>query len=86
MSDPLVAQRIGEFGRSYGHILTDLALTRAEGVTLLAQRTVLEAAVLAYNDAFLLIALVAGLALAGLLFHLAVLRLGARTAPAPAAG
>lgn len=86
MSDPLVAQRIGEFGRSYGHILTDLALTRAEGVTLLAQRTMLEAAVLAYNDAFLLIALVAGLALAGLLFHLAVLRLGARTAPAPAAG
>ncbi|CAM5222603.1 MFS transporter [Bosea thiooxidans] len=88
MSDPLVAQRISELGGSYGHVLTDLALTRAEGVTLLAQQAVREAGVLAYNDAFMLIALIAALALAGLLLHLAVLRLRARsaTAPAPAAG
>ncbi|MGO4404168.1 MFS transporter [Bosea sp. RAF48] len=88
MSDPLVAQRIGQLGGSYGHVLTDTALTRAEGVALLAQQATREATVLAYNDAFLLISLLAGLALAGLFLHLAVLRLKAlsATAPAPAAG
>lgn len=88
MSDPLVAQRISQLGGSYGHVLTDTTLTRAEGVTLLAQQATREATVLAYNDAFLLISLIAGLALAGLLLHLAILRFRARfsTAPAPAAG
>lgn len=84
MSEPLVAQRIGQLGGSYGHVLTDASLTRAEGVGLLAQQATREATVLAYNDAFLLIALLAGFALAALLLHLVVLRLKARPATAPA--
>jgi hypothetical protein len=86
LSDPLVSARVGQLGGGYGHVLTDSALTRAEGVTLLAQQATREATVLAYNDAFLLIALIAGLALSGLLAHLAILHLKSRaTAPAPAA-
>jgi hypothetical protein len=55
-------------------------------VTLLAQQATREATVLAYNDAFLLIALIAGLALVGHLAHLATLKLKSRAnAPAPAA-
>lgn len=85
LSDPIVAQRIGQFGGAYGQVLTDPALMRAEGVSLLAQRAAREATVLAYNDAFLLISLIAGIALAGLLLHLAVRRLQARlAAPRPA--
>lgn len=86
LSDPLVTARVGQLGGAYGHVLTDATLTRAEGVTLLAQQAAREATVLAYNDAFLLISLIAGLALAGLLAHLAILNLKSRaTAPAPAA-
>ncbi|HEV2509434.1 MFS transporter [Bosea sp. (in: a-proteobacteria)] len=89
LANPLVAERIQQLGGAYGHILTDLGLTRAEGITLLAQQAVREATVLAYNDAFLLIALIAGSALIGLLTHLVVLRLRERLAapavpPAPA--
>ncbi|MGF7052056.1 MFS family permease [Bosea sp. OAE752] len=84
LSDPLVAQRVSQLGGAYGHVLTDPTLTRAEGVSLLAQQATREATVLAYNDAFLLISLIAGLALAGLLTHLAFLQWKARSA-APAA-
>lgn len=89
LANPLVAERVQQLGGAYGHVLTDLGLTRAEGVTLLAQQATREATVLAYNDAFLLIALIAGSALIGLLTHLAVLRLRERfaapaAAPAPA--
>ncbi|MGN6095692.1 MAG: MFS transporter [Bosea sp. (in: a-proteobacteria)] len=85
LSDPIVAQRIGQFGGAYGQVLTDPALTRAEGVSLLAQRAAREATVLAYNDAFLLISLIASIAFTGLLLHLAVRRLQARlAAPRPA--
>jgi MFS family permease len=84
LADPLVAERIQQLGGAYSHVLTDLGLTRAEGVTLLAQQATREAIVLAYNDAFLLIALIAGSALAGLLAHLAILRWRERS-PTPAA-
>lgn len=80
LSDPLVTQRISQLGSAYGHTLTDSALTRAEGVTLLAQQATREATVLAYNDAFLLIATIAGLALIGLISHLALLQLRKRAA------
>jgi hypothetical protein len=84
LSDPLVAQRVGQLGASYSHVLSDLTLTRAEGVTLLAQQASREATVLAYNDAFMLIAAIAGLALIGLLSHLTYLQLR-KPAPLPAA-
>lgn len=75
LADPLVAQRVAQLGGAYGRVLTDAALTRAEGVALLAQQATREATVLAYNDAFLLISAIAGLALAGVLVHVLALRL-----------
>ncbi len=86
LAEPLVAQRISQLGGSYGHVLTDTTLTRAEGVFLLAQQATREATVLAYNDAFLLISLIAGLALAGLLIQITFIRSKARfaTRAAPA--
>lgn len=75
LADPLVAQRVTQLGGAYGKVLTDVTLTRAEGVTLLAQQATREATVLAYNDAFLLISGIAGLALAGVLIQVLVLRL-----------
>lgn len=75
LADPLVAQRVAQLGGAYGKVLTDAALTRAEGVALLAQQATREATVLAYNDAFLLISAIAGLALAGVLVHVLALRL-----------
>lgn len=79
LSDPLVAQRIGQLRDAYGHVLIDSTLMRAEGVNMLGQRATQEAIVLAYNDAFMLIAAIAGLALIGLLSHLAFLQLRKRT-------
>jgi MFS family permease len=75
LADPFVAQRVAQLGGAYGKVLTDAALTRAEGVALLAQQATREATVLAYNDAFLLISSIAGLALVGVLVHVLVLRL-----------
>lgn len=75
LADPLVAQRVAQLGGAYGRVLTDATLTRAEGVALLAQQATREATVLAYNDAFLLISAIAGLALAGVLVHVLALRL-----------
>lgn len=75
LADPFVAQRVTQLGGAYGKVLTDATLTRAEGVTLLARQATREATVLAYNDAFLLISAIAGLALAGVLIHVLVMRL-----------
>lgn len=80
LSDPFFAQRVNQFGGIYSHVLTDPTLLRAEGVTLLTQRASQEAIVLAYNDAFMLISAIAGLALLGLLAHLAYLQLRKRAA------
>lgn len=84
LADPLVVQRIGQLGGAYGHVISDPALTRAEGVSLLALQAAREAAVLAYNDAFLVIAVIAGLSLAGLAVHLVLRRLRAQFAAPPA--
>lgn len=84
LSDPLVSQRVTQLGGSYGHILTDAGLAKAEGIALLAQQANREATVLAYNDAFLVVALIAGLALLGLLAHVALLQWQGRHAqPTP---
>lgn len=79
LSEPLLAQRLSHFGSVYGHVLSDPALMRAEGVTLLTQRAAQEAIVLAYNDAFMLISVIASLALVGLLCHVAFLQLRKRS-------
>lgn len=79
-ADPFVVQRIGQLGGAYGRTLTDPALLRAEGVQLLGQQATQQANVLAYDDAFLLISMLAVAALAGLVVHGAIETVRARAA------
>jgi len=72
LTDPVVAQRVAQLSGAYARTLTDRSLLNAEGMALLGQQATREANILAYNDAFLLIALLAALAFAGLLIHIAV--------------
>jgi hypothetical protein len=59
MSDPQVAARIGAGARSVGGVIGDPALRNAEGAALLARTVTREANILAYNDVFLLIGVLA---------------------------
>lgn len=59
LTDPLDAARIQALGGAYGRVLTDPALRQAEGTALLAQQVTREANVLAFNDVFLLIGIIA---------------------------
>jgi len=59
--DPLVTGRIQALGSAYRRVLADPALRQAEGGALLAQQVTREANILAYNDVFLLIAILAAL-------------------------
>jgi hypothetical protein len=68
---------------SYGRVLTDKSLLNAEGLALLGQQATKEANILAYNDAFLAIAVLALFALAALTVHVGVAAIGRRLAPAP---
>jgi len=82
LTDPIVAQRVAQLEAAYGRVLTDKVQMSTQGLTLLNQQVTREANVLAYNDLFLLVAGLAGLALAALLLHMAVLAVG-RMAAAP---
>lgn len=85
LTDPIVAQRISQLEAAYGRVITDKAQLGTQGLNLLNQQVTREANVLAYNDLFLLVAALAGLALAALLIHMAILALGRRVAdPQPA--
>ncbi len=70
MADPIVAQRVQVLSGTYAKVLADQGLTKAEGLVLLAQQTTREATVLSYNDAFLAIAVIAGVALCCQLFYI----------------
>ena len=61
-TDPQVALRIQQLGGAYGKVVTDPALRTAEGAALLSQQTTREANVLAFNDVFMLIAILATVA------------------------
>ncbi|WP_246776895.1 MFS transporter [Microvirga sp. VF16] len=82
-TDPLVAQRLSQLSGAYGRVMTDKSLLNAEGIVLLGQQVNREATVLAYNDAFLAIALLAAFALAALIAHVAVRAIGARLSTVP---
>jgi hypothetical protein len=69
LTNPVVAERVHQLSAAYGRVLTDGQLLNAEGLALLAQQATREANVLAYNDAFLLIAALATAALAFILLH-----------------
>jgi len=61
MADPQVAGRVQQMVGAYGKVLGDPALRAAEGAALLSQQATREANILAYNDIFLLIAILAAL-------------------------
>ena len=70
-SDPLATQRLAQLSGAYAHTLTDPALLKAEGVALLSRQVTQQANVLAYNDVFLVIAVIAALGCAWVtLIHL----------------
>jgi MFS family permease len=69
LTDPIVASRIAQYGGVYGKVLTDKALQNAEGVQLLGQLATKEANVLAYNDLFMLVAILCAIALVVLILH-----------------
>ncbi len=75
LQNPQVAQRVSQLSAGYSHVITDPALLKAEGISLLAAQVTREAYILAYNDTFLLISVCAAAALVMLLLHLAWLRL-----------
>ncbi|ARR56609.1 MFS transporter [Rhizorhabdus wittichii DC-6] len=59
MNDPQVAARIGAGARSLGGVIGDPVLQGAQGAALLARTVTREANILAYNDVFLLIGVLA---------------------------
>ncbi|WP_331011247.1 MFS transporter [Sphingomonas sp.] len=59
LADPLVAARVGSGGAGLSRVLGDPALRQAEGVALIAQSLTREANVLAYDDVFALIVVIA---------------------------
>jgi MFS family permease len=89
LADPQVALRVKQLSGSYSGVLTDPTLRSGEGAALLAQQATREATVLAYDDVFATVAVMALLVFAYLLF-LRVrtelrLRRAARLAPVEAA-
>jgi MFS family permease len=69
-TDPIVAARIAAGGGAVGRVVGDPTLRNAEGGALLSQTATREANVLAYDDTFRLVAILAGLTTAYLAFIL----------------
>lgn len=61
LADPQVATRVQTLGGAYGRVIGDPALRQGQGVTLLTSQATREASILAFNDVFLTIAVLAGL-------------------------
>ena len=59
--DPLVAARIQQYGAAYARQLADPSARTRQGISVLTQTAAREANILAYNDVFLLIAVIATL-------------------------
>jgi MFS family permease len=57
--DPLVAARIQRGGAAYGSVLLDPAARTRQGISVLSQTATREANILAFNDVFLMIAIIA---------------------------
>ena len=71
LTDPLVAQRVRSYGAGLTPTLQDGALRDAQGVAALGRLATQEANVLAYDDMFLLVAVLALAGMAVLLLHMA---------------
>lgn len=83
-TDPIVTQRLGAGSAAIGRVVGDPTLRTAEGGALLSQTATREANVLAFNDTFRLIALLAAATTLYLLFLL--IRRGWRERRSAAAG
>jgi hypothetical protein len=59
--DPLVASRIQQSGAAYARVLADPASRTRQGISNLSQAATREANILAFNDVFLLISIIAAL-------------------------
>lgn len=59
--DPVVAARIQQGGAAYARLLADPSARTRQGISVLTQTAAREANILAYNDVFLLIAILAAL-------------------------
>jgi hypothetical protein len=57
LTDPQVANRIRQLGGAYASAIGDPVRQQAQGTGLLAQQVTREANILAYNDVFLLVAI-----------------------------
>jgi hypothetical protein len=81
LTDPQVAQRIGDGAASVGPVVGDAALRSAQGGALLARQIAREANILAFNDVFMLVGVLAVLAVIwGLLIRRSIIR---RHEPSP---
>nr|WP_271899484.1 MFS transporter [Phyllobacterium sp. IY22] len=76
--DPMVTERASKMADAYGGMIADKALLKAEGIALLSQQITRQANILAYNDAFLLVAGISFGALVMLLAHTSTRALLAR--------
>lgn len=79
-TDPQVAQRLGGGARAVGGVIVDPALRGAEGAALLSLQVTREANILAFNDVFMLIGILACLAFIwGIGIQFRMWRLGERS-------
>lgn len=82
--DPLVAARIQQYGAAYARQLADPAARTRQGISVLTQTAAREANILAYNDVFLLISIIATLLAAWIFGRSLWLKYVAPPPPAPA--
>jgi MFS family permease len=70
MTDPIVAQRVQSYGSGYARVLQDGVLRDAQGIAALGRAATQEANVLAYDDMFLAVFVLALAGIAALLVHM----------------
>lgn len=85
-TDPLVAGRIASYAGALARTLPDAAARQAQAMQLLGQTVQREATVMAYNDAFLIISLIAAGAFVILLGHTGLMMVERRRSAANANG
>lgn len=83
--NPFVAERLASLSAAYGAVVPDAAFLRDAAAALLSTQVSQQAQVLAYNDAFLALGVIALGALAALFLHLGIAAIHRATA-LPAAG
>lgn len=83
--DPLVASRIQGGASAVGQLLADPSARTRQGLASLASSATREANILAYNDVFLVLAILAGVSAAWIFLHAVWLHFFPAPQPAPAA-